>query len=140
MSQDHERATGLWHAEWETLSGIIQLTAGAVNKALELTNGLEVDAQKILTNLEMTKGLIYAENVSLALADKIGKADAHELVDQCCKEAQINKVHLKEIILSTSLIKEHLKHEEIEKLFDPINSLGHSLLFIQKVLDNDIVS
>lgn len=87
MMQDHKRATGLWHAERETLSGSVQLTAGCVGKAVGLTNGLEVNKERILQNLERTKGLIYAENVSLALAERIGKADAHELVKQCCETA-----------------------------------------------------
>jgi 3-carboxy-cis,cis-muconate cycloisomerase len=28
--QDHERATGTWHAEWEALAQVVQLTAGSV--------------------------------------------------------------------------------------------------------------
>jgi 3-carboxy-cis,cis-muconate cycloisomerase len=48
MVQDHERATGLWHAEWEALSSIIQLAAGCLNKATEVTNRLEVRKVQML--------------------------------------------------------------------------------------------
>ncbi|MFI5156926.1 MAG: 3-carboxy-cis,cis-muconate cycloisomerase, partial [Chitinophagales bacterium] len=67
MSQDHERATGAWHAEWQTLTDIVQLAAGALDKAVELMQGLEINSSQMLHNLELTKGLIYAENISLAL-------------------------------------------------------------------------
>ncbi len=134
MTHDHERATGLWHAEWETLSDIVKLTAGAVKKAVELTNGLEVDAQRMLANLELTNGLIYAENVALALADKIGKADAHELVEQCCVNAQSEGVPLKEIILKDRTIVKELNKEKIEELFDACNSIGLFNEYIDNVL------
>ncbi len=47
---------------------------GFTNKPCILTNGLEVDTQRMLQNLELTKGLIYAENLSLALAEKMGES------------------------------------------------------------------
>jgi len=133
MMQDHERATGLWHAEWETLAEIIQLTAGCVNKAVEVTNGLEVRKEQMLRNLELTKGLIYAENVSLALAEKIGKQDAHQLVEQLSKEAQERNVHLKDLVLSEDTITKHLSKAQIESLFNPESSIGMYAAFIERV-------
>jgi 3-carboxy-cis,cis-muconate cycloisomerase len=72
MIQDHERATGNWHAEWETLADIVTLTAGALHQSLILANALEVDVEQMAKNIELTKGLIYAENIMLALTGKIG--------------------------------------------------------------------
>jgi 3-carboxy-cis,cis-muconate cycloisomerase len=85
--QDHERATGTWHAEWETLAQVVQLTAGSVRQMSILTNGLEVNPDKMLANLEITQGLIYAENLSFALAETLGKSEAHEMVEELCQEA-----------------------------------------------------
>jgi len=134
MSQEHERGTGTWHAEWETLISIIELTAGATGKAAELFDRLEVDKQQMLHNLELSNGLVYAENISFALAPLIGKSESHEIVEHCCKEALAKKTHLKEICKSNAIISKHLNNETLAKLFDPASSLGMSDIFIDGVL------
>lgn len=134
MSHDHERATGLWHAEWETLASVVQLTAGCVRKALEATNGLEVRKEQMLQNLELTRGLIYAENVSLALAAKIGKAEAHELVEKFSKQAISENFHLRDLLLSQAAVTAHLTSAEIESLFSPSMSIGLCEEFIKRMI------
>ena len=138
--QDHERATGLWHAEWQTIIDIIQLTAGSVSKAVKITNGLEVNKEQMLRNLEITRGLIYAENVSLALAPMIGKAEAHELLEQCSRESVSKNVHLKDLCMKHPVISTNLKPGEIEKLFDHTLSLGICDVFIDRVLNKNFSS
>ncbi|MBD0286830.1 MAG: 3-carboxy-cis,cis-muconate cycloisomerase [Flavisolibacter sp.] len=140
MVQDHERATGLWHAEWEILSSIVQLTAGCVRKAIEVTNGLEVRKEQMLRNLELTNGQIYAENVSLALAEKIGKEHAHQRIEKYCQEARENNLHLKEVLLSKQDITALLSAVQINHLFEPAASIGLSNEMIKQVLHEDIVA
>ena len=135
MMQDHERAMGAWHAEWQTVADIVQLVAGSVNKAVEVTSGLEVNKEQMLRNLEMTRGLIYAENVSMALAPMIGKAEAHELMEQCSDESVSKNVHLKDLCMNHPVISKNLKPGEIEKLFDHTLSLGICDVFIDRVLN-----
>ncbi|AFK02725.1 3-carboxy-cis,cis-muconate cycloisomerase [Emticicia oligotrophica DSM 17448] len=130
MPQEHERSAGLWHAEWEVLSEIMLLTAGSIERAIELMESLEVDRQRMLLNLELTKGLIYAENVSLALATKIGKINAHELVEKACKSAISQQKHLKEILEEMNIDLPNL-----EALFKPENSIGNSLEMIDEILN-----
>lgn len=134
MTQDHERATGTWHAEWETLSDIMQLTAGTVRQANEITNGLEVDKARMLKNIDITEGLIFAENVSLALAEKIGKSEAHELVETACKETLSTHKHLKDILLENKLVLSFLNTEQLDALFDPKNSVGFCSIFIDRLM------
>ncbi|MDI9869742.1 3-carboxy-cis,cis-muconate cycloisomerase [Flectobacillus roseus] len=122
--QDHERATGAWHSEWETLAQVVQLTAGSVRQMSMLTNGLEVNPDKMLANLEITQGLIYAENLSFALAETIGKSEAHEMVEELCKEATAQGKHLKELALENAKIRSFLSEAHIQELFSPQNSIG----------------
>src|SRR2546423_4602352 len=72
MVQEQQRGLSGWQAEWETLPEIVSLTAGALHHLAELMPALEVDATKMRENLELTRGLIYAEAVSMALAAKVG--------------------------------------------------------------------
>jgi 3-carboxy-cis,cis-muconate cycloisomerase len=129
MPQEHERSAGLWHSEWEVLTQLMALTAGTVERAIELIEGLEVDEKRMLANLELTRGLIYAENVSLALAPKIGKINAHELVEKACKSAIPQQKHLKEV-----LIDMNVDVPDLEALFKPENSIGLSLEMIDEIL------
>lgn len=131
MPQEHERSAGLWHSEWEVLSEIMMLTGGAIERAIELIEGLEINKTQMLVNLELTKGLIYAENVSLALAPKIGKIQAHELIEKACKQAIAQQKHLKEILAEMSLDLPNL-----EELFMPVYSIGNSLEIVDEILDN----
>jgi 3-carboxy-cis,cis-muconate cycloisomerase len=118
MTQDHERATGQWHAEWETFSQIIQLTGGTLHQAVNLTNGLEVNALNMSKNLETTNGLIYAESISLALSKFIGKNEAHQFVEKSCDEAVKQGVHLKEYLKNQTIIEKYLGENILNELFN----------------------
>jgi 3-carboxy-cis,cis-muconate cycloisomerase len=135
LPQDHERATGLWHAEWLPLVELCKITAGALQQALNMTNGLEVDTQRMLRNLELTNGLIYAENVSLALAEKIGKAAAHEHIERLCKQVAQTGAPLKMLVNTDAMVGKHLSESDLDHLFDPSNSLGDCDRLIDAVLD-----
>jgi 3-carboxy-cis,cis-muconate cycloisomerase len=129
MPQEYERSAGLWHSEWEVLTEIMQLTAGSVEKSIALIEGLEVDKKQMLANLELTKGLIYAENLALALAQEIGKSAAHESIEKACKKAIEEKRHLKEVVLEMNI-----ELADLDALFDPKNAIGLSLELIDQVV------
>lgn len=129
MVQEHERSAGLWHAEWEVLTQIMALTAGTVEKAIELLSGLEVDKERMLHNLETTNGLIYAENISLALAQTMGKIQAHELVEKACEIAIREHKHLKKVLLEQSVAL-----DDMGTYFNPKNSIGQSITLIDSII------
>ncbi len=135
MIQEHERSAGLWHSEWAILPEIVQLTAGALEKCCELTAHLEVDKDRMLDNINATKGLIFAENVSLALASQIGKADAHDLVEKACKTAVSEQKHLKEILEKNDVVTQFIPPSVLNDLFKAENALGLSLDIIDNILN-----
>jgi 3-carboxy-cis,cis-muconate cycloisomerase len=130
MTQEHERSAGNWHAEWEVLNDIMRLTAGSIEKSIDLLSGLEIDKNRMLANLEMTNGLIYAENVSLHLAIQIGKEKAHEIIEKACKSATLEGKHLK-------IILQDLAIDGLDDLFKPENSIGNSLQIIDEILNKN---
>src|SRR5258705_430724 len=85
--QDHERSAGPWHAEWPTLPTLMLVTSGGLAAIVDIAEGLEVDAVRMRANLETTRGLIMAEAVAMALAEKICKSEAHHLVEAARKIA-----------------------------------------------------
>jgi 3-carboxy-cis,cis-muconate cycloisomerase len=135
MGQEHERSAGVWHSEWAVLPEIVMLTAGSLELCIELLGSLEVDKNRMLQNIEATNGLIFAENISLALAVKIGKADAHHLVEKACKTAVAERTHLKNILEKNDIVLENIPPSVLEALFDPKNSIGLSDALISNVLN-----
>ena len=95
MVQEHERGLGGWHAEWETLPELAVLTAGGLRWMTETVEGLEVDAERMRANLDVTRGLIMAEAVQMALGAKIGRQAAHKLLEQVSRQALAEGRHLK---------------------------------------------
>jgi 3-carboxy-cis,cis-muconate cycloisomerase len=133
MPQEHQRGPGGWHAEWETLPEIVRLAGGALHHLAEMLPHLEVDAQRMRQNLEASNGLIFAEAVSMALADRMGKMPAHLLVEAACKKSLAEKRSLKEILHEEPGLHGHLTAADLESLFDARNYLGNAEEFVERV-------
>jgi 3-carboxy-cis,cis-muconate cycloisomerase len=132
--QDHERSAGPWHAEWPTLPALMLVTSGALAAIVDLAEGLEVDAARMRRNLDATHGLIMAEAVSFALAEKIGKADAHHLVEAASKKAVADKKHLRDVLTSDSKVTAQLDAKKLAELLEPMAYQGASQALIDRLL------
>jgi 3-carboxy-cis,cis-muconate cycloisomerase len=134
MVQEQERGLGGWPAEWETLPEIVRLTAGAARQMVETAPHLEIDAERMMHNLEATRGLIYAEAVSMTLAEKIGKAEAHKLVEAAATRAVKQKRHFREVLREDMQISKHMTTGALAELFEPSNYLGEAEAFVERVV------
>ncbi|HEY7845872.1 MAG TPA: 3-carboxy-cis,cis-muconate cycloisomerase [Bradyrhizobium sp.] len=132
--QDHERSAGPWHAEWPTLPALMLVTSGALAAIVDLAEGLEVDGARMRENLNATHGLIMAEAVTFALAEKIGKSDAHHLIEAASKKALADKKHLRDVLTSDSKVTDHLDAKQIAGLFEPMAYQGASQALIDRLL------
>jgi 3-carboxy-cis,cis-muconate cycloisomerase len=132
--QDHERSAGPWHAEWPTLPTLQLVTSGALASIVDIAEGLEVDAARMRVNLDATHGLIMAEAVTFALAEKVGKSDAHPLVEAASKKAVAGKQHLRDVLTGDPNVTAHLSADKIAKLFEPTAYQGVSQALIDRLL------
>jgi 3-carboxy-cis,cis-muconate cycloisomerase len=119
MVQEQERGLGNWLAEWETLPEICMLAAGALGHTTQVMEGLETDARRMRQNLDATRGLIMAEAVSLALAPKLGRQAANELVEVACGRALEQGASLRDVLEQDTKLAAHLSAAELDRLFDP---------------------
>lgn len=87
MPQEQERGLGNWQAELAEWAGLCISTHGAVRAMREVAAGLEVDAGRMRENIERLGGLVHAEALAVALAETIGKAGAHGLVERWSQQA-----------------------------------------------------
>ncbi|WP_137807071.1 3-carboxy-cis,cis-muconate cycloisomerase [Pseudomonas sp. G(2018)] len=134
MPQEHERSLGLWHAEWETLPEICCLVSGSLKQALLVTQGLEVDAGRMVRNLDLTQGLVLAEAVSIVLAQRVGRDAAHHLLEQCCKRAVAEQRHLRAVLGDEPQVTAELSAEELDHLLDPAHYLGQARTWVERAV------
>lgn len=134
MVQEQERALGGWQAEWDTLPDIVQLCAGALQQMRHVIAGLQVDAARMRSNLDATHGQIMAESVMLALGAKLGRLNAHQLVEAACHRASKDGTHLRDVLLQDPAVNAELTRAQIEHLLDPAAYLGQATAFVDRVL------
>ena len=134
MVQEQERGLGGWHAEWETMPDIIGLAAGALHHLTDTVTGLELNAEHMAGNLELTHGLLFAEAAQMALGRALGRQAAHDLMETACKRAQKEKRHLRAVLGDDPVVSKHLAKEDLDRLFDPRQYLGVSEQLIDRVL------
>ena len=132
--QDHERGAGLWHAEWPTLPTLMLVTSGALAAIVDIAEGLEVDVERMRANLDSTHGLVMAEAVSMALAEKVGKSDAHKIVGEASRAAIQGKQHLREVLAKDKRVTAHIAADKLKNLFEPMSYQGVSQAFIDRLL------
>ena len=131
---DHERSAGPWHAEWPTLPNLLLVTSGALAAIVDIAEGLEVDAARMRANLDTTGGLIMAEAVTMALAETIGKSEAHHLVEAASKKAVAEKKQLRDVLAKDTKVTAHLSANKMTKLFEPVAYQGASQTLIDRLL------
>ncbi|MCF5701932.1 3-carboxy-cis,cis-muconate cycloisomerase [Pseudomonas syringae] len=134
MPQEHERSLGLWHAEWETLPEICCLVSGSLQQARLLAQGLEVDAERMAHNLELTQGLVLAEAVSIVLAQRVGRDTAHHLLEQCCKRAVAEQRHLRAVLADEPQVIAQLSSAELDHLLNPAHYLGQAKTWVERAV------
>jgi 3-carboxy-cis,cis-muconate cycloisomerase len=132
--QDHERSAGPWHAEWPVMPMLQLVTSGALAAIVDIAEGLEVDAPRMRVNLDATHGLIMAEAVTFALAETIGKSEAHHLVEAAVKRAVAEKRHLRDVLAKEAKVTAHLSAAKIAALFEPMAYQGVSQPLIDRLL------
>ena len=134
MPQEHERGLGGWQAEWNILPELVRQAGGALHHARAMIDGLQFDTARMSQNLDATHGLIFAEAVAAALAKHIGKQEAHQLVEECCRRAVADKKHLRDILSGAAEIKSRLTPADLDSLFQPLNYLGVTNEFIDRTI------
>ncbi len=132
--QEHERSAGPWHAEWPTLPTLLLVTSGALAAIVDIAEGIEVDAHRMRTNLDTTHGLVMAEAVAMALAEKIGKSESHHAIEAASRRSVETGQHLLDVLKNDNLVTNHISAEKLDDLFAPMSYQGASQQLIDRLL------
>jgi 3-carboxy-cis,cis-muconate cycloisomerase len=132
MVQEHERAAGAWHAEWETIRDLIRIAGGASHHAAALLRSLQVNSERMAQNLASDGGLVMAEHLALLLTRRAGRSVAGHAVRRCSEESIERRVPFADVVRADPEVRRHLSDEEITDALDPSGYLGSLEEFIAR--------
>jgi 3-carboxy-cis,cis-muconate cycloisomerase len=137
--QEHQRAAGAWHAEWQPFSHLLDLAVSAAAWARDLLENLTVDTARMAGNLAAAGGMPMAERVTTLLRDSLGAPRAHDLVATAAARAASSGVPLRDVLLATPDVADRLSEAgisaaEIEQALNPAGYLGAADAFIAAAL------
>jgi 3-carboxy-cis,cis-muconate cycloisomerase len=132
--QEHERAVGGGEAEWTTFPALALVTSGALGAIADLAQGIEVDPDRMRDNLDVTHGLIMAEAITVALAAKISRQEAHKLVEEASQKAVAEKRSLQNVLDQDPRVTAHLPGPVLGRLFEPMSYQGAAQTFVDRLV------
>jgi 3-carboxy-cis,cis-muconate cycloisomerase len=136
--QEHQRAAGAWHAEWEQLSDLLRLTGSAAAWSAGLLSGLRVDPARMRANLDAARGLPMAEHVAAVLAPGLGRLPAHDLVGRASAAAEATGRPLGEVLAGPPFAAEvaaaGVGPDQVAGALDPAAYLGAAGAFTAAAL------
>lgn len=104
----------------------------------KIIENLVVYPEKMLENLNLTRGLIYSQKVMLALARKgMPREKAHDLTQELALKTWEEKSDFKKVLLQNKTIGEFLTRNELAQCFDPHQDLKHIDKIFKRFEDAD---
>ncbi len=123
MAQEHERGLGNWQAELAETAGLYIAAHGAVKALADIAAHLQVDAPRMRANIESLHGLVCAEAVAMRFATRIGKAQAHALLESLSQQVGASGAHLRDLCLQAlhddARLRGHFEPVDIAAMFTP---------------------
>jgi 3-carboxy-cis,cis-muconate cycloisomerase len=136
--QEHQRAAGAWHAEWEPLADLLRLTGSASSCAAGLLAELVVDARRMRANLAAAGEFPLAEQVAALLAPELGPAAAHDLIASASAAAVAAGRPLGAVLKSgqaaRTLAAAGITADRLDAALDPAGYLGAAGVFTDAAL------
>lgn len=134
MIQMHERDVATQPLEWMVIPEAFLVLSGSLKHAKPMLANLYVNTERMKENLNSGGGFLMAEAVMMGLAPKIGRGQAHELVKKASNHALDQGKTLREGLIETPEVMEHLSEAELDTLLDPLNYTGVASEMIDRVL------
>jgi 3-carboxy-cis,cis-muconate cycloisomerase len=133
--QEHQRAAGPWQAEWEPMRTALALTVGAAERLADVLDGLEVDVDRMRSNLALTGGMVMTEAVTTALVERgLDAAQARAIVEAAVDMVLSGRESLSETLAADPVVAGALDPRALEHALEPGEHLGATDAFIDHAL------
>lgn len=134
MGQEHQRAAGNWHAEWQPLRELLRGTGSAVAWLRTSLERLHVDPDRMRRNVDAAGGLLSTERVTSVLTGSIGRLAAHDRVTAAARRAADGTGPLLDLLAADPVIGATLDRERLRELLDPAHYLGSAAEFVRRAV------
>jgi len=124
MVQEHERGVGGWQMEWPVVASVIQSTGLAAASMAEVAEGLSVDAARMRSNLENTKGVIFAERAMMLLGVSLGRDVAHKVLEEATRKGIAQGRHLADVLAEMPEVSSRVDASLLRQIENPEQYLG----------------
>jgi adenylosuccinate lyase len=105
-----------------------------LNSTIKVISGLKVNNQKIRSNIDMTRGQIYAEFVLEALVKKgVARFEAYRDIQRVAFSALESSEQFLDAIEKDKILAKHLTKQELHQIFKAENHLAASARIIDNV-------
>ena len=134
MVQEHERGVGGWQAEWPTVAAVVQATGLAAASMAEVASGLTVNSARMRSNIDATRGAIFAERAMMLLGASLGRDVAHKLIEEATSRSVAQGRHLVEVLKEMPEVTRHLGADQLRDFEMPEQYLGVADTFRKRLL------
>ncbi len=134
MVHSHERDGAAWKAEWAFLPESCMAAAAALAFGAELVAGLEVDVARMRRNVDDHRGYLASEPVLRALAPRVGKHRAQELLQNAAAAGIAAGVGFGDALRRSPELAEALAGVDVDALLDPLAALGCAGELVDRVV------
>jgi len=119
MALWHERDISHSSTERFVFERALGVAAYATRTLADITDGLEVDADRMRANLDQTGGMVYSEALLLAMIAKgADRQDAYRLVQAAARRAWSAEASFTDALHTDPAVAEWLNAEEIDRAMD----------------------
>ena len=116
---EHERDKIGLQTERDFVSRTLCQADAALAKTVAVVEGLDVRADNMRRNLDITNGLTMSEAIMMTLGEQLGRQEAHEILYGACMKAFTDGVDMRTALLAQPAVTEHLSEDDIDALLDP---------------------
>ena len=125
---------GPWQAEWRYVPDLTGAAAGCLQLTARVLSGLTVNVERMRENLHRSAGAICSEAVMIRLGRLLGRQRAHALVHEITMHAYEHRRDAGDAMRVDAPLRRHLDADELDRLLDPANHLGHAARLVDDVL------
>jgi 3-carboxy-cis,cis-muconate cycloisomerase len=136
MVQEHERGVGGWQVEWPIVASVVQSTGLAAASMAEVAEGLSVDPARMQSNIENTRGVIFAERAMILLGSNLGRDVAHQLLEEATRKSISQGKPLSQVLAEMPEVTSRLDASTLRQLEVPEQYLGSAETFRQALVSS----
>jgi adenylosuccinate lyase len=134
LLHEHERDASAWRIEWKAVPEACLIAGVMLAQMKYVLGGLDVYADRMRRNLDALGGFLMSERVMFALAEKIGKQTAHEVVYHAAMHGFAQGITFEQALAASPQARGAIGSEELRELLDPTTYVGLAPAIVDRVL------